>query len=250
MVWAATAIAGGSLILGSMAAEDAEDASYEASNRQQAQEQQKINESRRQYDEIRKLLDPYVTAGTDALGQQKALLGMSGVGAQRSAISALEQSPQMQALTQQGENAIRQNASATGGLRGGNIQAALAQFRPQILSSMIESQYSKLGGLTSIGQNAAAGVGNAGMNTSNQVNQALGNIGSAQAGAALAAGQANAGFANTLGQVGGFVGSRLFGGSGITPNAESISAYNNLGNVQFGAPPSTTPSFGLGPIEF
>ena len=245
MVWAATAIAGGSLILGSMAAEDAEDASYEASNRQQAQEQQKINESRRQYDEIRKLLDPYVTAWTDALGQQKALLGMSGAGAQRSAISALEQSPQMQALTQQGENAILQNASATGGLRGGNIQSALAQFRPQILSSMIESQYSKLGGLTSIGQNAAAGVGNAGMNASNHVNQALSNIGSAQAGAALASGQAQAGFANTLGQVGGFVGSRLFGGSGITPSAGSVGAYNSIGNVQFGAGDTSGLGFGF-----
>jgi len=245
MVWAATAIAGASLISGAMAAEDAEDASYEASNRQQAQEQQKINESRRQYDEIRKLLDPYVTAGTDALGQQKALIGMSGAGAQRSAIGALEQSPQMQALTQQGENAILQNASATGGLRGGNIQAALAQFRPQILSSMIENQYSKLGGLTSIGQNAAASVGNAGMNASNQVNQALGSIGSAQAGAALASGQAQAGFANTLGQVGGFVGSRLFGGSGITPSAGFVNAYNSIGNVQFGAGDTSGLGFGF-----
>lgn len=246
----AAAIVGGSLVGGVMSSNAQEDAAETAAGAQTQSSQAQIGESRRQFDEIRKLLEPYTTAGTGALSQQQALLGLSGAGAQRSAISALEQSPQMQALTQQGENAILQNASATGGLRGGNIQAALAQFRPQILSSMIESQYSKLGGLTSIGQNAAAGVGNAGMNASNQVNQALGNIGSAQAGAALAAGQANAGFANTLGQVGGFVGSRLFGGSGITPNAESISAYNNLGNVQFGAPPSTTPSFGLGPIEF
>lgn len=246
----AAAIVGGSLVGGVMSSNAQEDAAETAAGAQTQSSQAQIGESRRQFDEIRKLLEPYTTAGTGALSQQQALLGLSGAGAQRSAISALEQSPQMQALTQQGENAILQNASATGGLRGGNIQAALAQFRPQILSSMIESQYSKLGGLTSIGQNAAAGVGNAGMNASNQVNQALGNIGSAQAGAELAAGQANAGFANTLGQVGGFVGSRLFGGSGITPNAESISAYNNLGNVQFGGPPSTTPSFGLGPIEF
>lgn len=245
MVWAATAVAAVSFVSGSMAAEDAEDASYEASNKQQALEQQKISESRRQYDEIRKLLEPYSKAGTEAIGQQQALLGLSGAGAQRSAISALEQSPQMQALTQQGENAILQNASATGGLRGGNIQAALAQFRPQILSSMIESQYSKLGGLTSIGQNAAAGVGNAGMNASNQVNQALGNIGSAQAGAALAAGQANAGFANTLGQVGGFVGSRLFGGGGITPSVGSVEAYNNIGDVQFGAGDTSGLGFGF-----
>ena len=214
MAWVATAIVGTSLVGGYMASEAQGDAADTAANAQTQSSQAQIGESRRQFDEIRKLLEPYTTAGTGALGQQQALLGLSGAGAQRSAISALEQSPQMQALTQQGENAILQNASATGGLRGGNIQAALAQFRPQILSSMIESQYSKLGGLTSIGQNAAAGVGNAGMNASNQVNQALGNIGSAQAGAALASGQAQAGFANTLGNVGGFLGARIFGGSG------------------------------------
>ena len=210
----AAAIAGSTIVGGVISSDAQRSASNKASDAQSASAQAQIGESRRQFDEIRKLLEPYTTAGPGALSQQQALLGLSGAGAQRSAIGALEQSPQMQALTQQGENAILQNASATGGLRGGNIQAALAQFRPQILSSMIESQYSKLGGLTSIGQNAAAGVGNAGMNTSNQVNQALGNIGSAQAGAALAAGQANVGFANTLGQVGGFLGARIFGGSG------------------------------------
>ena len=186
MAWVATAIVGTSLVGGYMASEAQGDAADTAANAQTQSSQAQIGESRRQFDEIRKLLEPYTTAGPGALSQQQALLGLSGAGAQRSAIGALEQSPQMQALTQQGENAILQNASATGGLRGGNIQAALAQFRPQILSSMIDSQYSKLGGLTSIGQNAAAGVGNAGMNASNQVNQALGNIGSAQAGAALA----------------------------------------------------------------
>lgn len=241
----AAAIAGSTIVGGVISADAQRSASNKASDAQSASAQAQIGESRRQFDEIRKLLEPYTTAGTGALSQQQALLGLSGAGAQRSAISALEQSPQMQALTQQGENAIRQNASATGGLRGGNIQAALAQFRPQILSSMIENQYSKLGGLTSIGQNAAAGVGNAGMNASNQVNQALGNIGSAQAGAALASGQAQAGFANTLGQVGGFVGSRLFGGSGITPSAGSVDAYNSIGNVQFGAGDTSGLGFGF-----
>jgi len=245
MAWVATAIVGTSLVSGYMASEAQGDAADTAANAQTQSSQAQIGESRRQFDEIRKLLEPYTTAGPGALSQQQALLGLSGADAQRSAIGALEKSPQMQALTQQGENAILQNASATGGLRGGNIQAALAQFRPQILSSMIENQYSKLGGLTSIGQNAAAGVGNAGMNASNQVNQALGNIGSAQAGAALASGQAQAGFANTLGQVGGFVGSRLFGGSGITPSAGSVDAYNSIGNVQFGAGDTSGLGFGF-----
>lgn len=241
----AAAIVGSTVVGGAISADAQRSASNKAADAQSASAQAQIGESRRQFDEIRKLLEPYSNAGTGALSQQQALLGLSGADAQRSAIGALEKSPQMQALVRQGENAILQNASATGGLRGGNIQAALAQFRPQILSSMIENQYSKLGGLTSIGQNAAAGVGNAGMNASNQVNQALGNIGSAQAGAALASGQAQAGFANTLGQVGGFVGSRLFGGSGITPSAGSVDAYNSIGNVQFGAGDTSGLGFGF-----
>jgi len=244
MAWVATAIVGTSLVSGYMASEAQGDAADTAANAQTQSSQAQIGESRRQFDEIRKLLEPYTTAGPGALSQQQALLGLSGADAQRSAIGALEKSPQMQALTQQGENAILQNASATGGLRGGNIQAALAQFRPQILSSMIENQYSKLGGLTSIGQNAAAGVGNAGMNASNQVNQALGNIGSAQAGAALASGQAQAGFANTLGQVGGFVGSRLFGG--MKPAGSGPGSIGDAGMGNYADPSwfnSVTPTF-------
>ena len=105
----------------------------------------------------------------------------------------------MQALTQQGENALLQNASATGGLRGGNLEAALAKFRPQMLSQLIQSQYTNLGGLTSIGQNAAAGVGNAGQNTGNAITNLLQQQGAAQAGSALASGQANAGLASGIG---------------------------------------------------
>ncbi|WP_449405980.1 hypothetical protein [Massilia phosphatilytica] len=36
--------------------------------------------------------------------------------------------PRFQALQQQGNDAILANASATGGLRGGNVQGALGQF--------------------------------------------------------------------------------------------------------------------------
>ena len=109
-------------------------------------------------------------------------------------------------MTQQGETAILQNASATGGLRGGNTQAALAQFRPQLLAQLIESQYSKLGGLVSIGQNAASGTGNAGQNSSNQIINALQQQGAASAGAALASGQGTAnmwsGIGNTASMLG------------------------------------------------
>lgn len=130
----------------------------------------------------------YLTQGS--LGAQQDLVGLNGAGAQQAAVSGIENSPMFQSLVQQGENAMRQNSSATGGLRGGNFQSALAQFRPSMLSAAISDQYSRLGGLTQLGQNSAAGVGNAGAaNASNNANL-LGQLGSAQAGNALAQGRA------------------------------------------------------------
>jgi hypothetical protein len=230
----AAAVAGATVAVGAYGANQQKKAAQSASRAQTQAADAQIAASERQFERVRELLQPFVDAGTGALGQQQALIGLSGPQAQQAAIQALESSPQMRALVQSGENAILQNASATGGLRGGNVQAALAQFRPQVLSSLIENQFARLGGLTSLGQNAAAGVGNAGMQTTSQVNQALANIGSAQAGAALARGQANANLAGSIsGGLGMLAGSNLFGGT--TPNANSIAAYNNLQGIQFGA---------------
>jgi hypothetical protein len=126
-------------------------------------------------------------------------------------------------MLQQGENSILQNASATGGLRGGNTQAALAQFSPALLSQMINDQYSRLGGLTALGQNAAAGVGNAGMQTGSNISALLQQQGAAQAGNALGQGQAVAGIANGFASgAGAYAGMRGFGqtaaaGTGFTP---------------------------------
>jgi hypothetical protein len=167
--------------------------SAEKASRQQAQAADAgIAEQARQFDELRRLLEPYVAAGQPALQGQQALIGLRGASEQESAISRIEQSPLLQSLTRQGEQAMLQRASATGGLRGGNIQAALAQFRPMMLQEAIDKQYARLGGLTSLGQQSAAGVGSAGMETG----QAIAGL-QAQRGAALAGG--------TLGQAAPFV---------------------------------------------
>lgn len=140
----------------------------------------------------------YTPQTQGSLQAQQALLGLSGQEAQRAAIGQIESSPGFQSLVRQGEAGILANASATGGLRGGNVQAALAQFRPALLSQAIESQFAKLGGLTSLGQNAAAGVGNAGLQTAQGTSALLQQAGAAQAGQALAQGQ---GIANIAGSI-------------------------------------------------
>jgi hypothetical protein len=204
----AAAIVGSAVVGGvaqSKSASKAADAQTKAAD-------QGIKEQRRQFDAIRELLSPYVEAGDVALEQQMALGGMSGREAQRKAISAIESGQEFQALTQQGEEAILQSAAATGGLRGGNTQAALAQFRPQVLSSLINQQYSRLGGVTALGQQSAAGVGTAGMQTGQNIANLYGQQGAAAAGSALATGQA---FGNVMGSIGQYAGGVA---SGVFPN--------------------------------
>jgi hypothetical protein len=179
---AGIAVGGATLVSGYMQGEAAQDAAAIQGQASQAG----IEEQRRQFDKVQELLKPYAQAGTAAIGQQQALLGLGTPEAQQQAISALERSPQFQALQQQGETAILQNAAATGGLRGGNVQAALAQFRPQLLSSLIDQQYNRLGGLSTIGQNAAAGTGSAAQTMGTNVTNLLGQQGAAAAGGELA----------------------------------------------------------------
>lgn len=210
-------------------------AAKDASQAQQQAAQGGIDEQRRQLDAIQKLLQPYTEAGTGALTQQQALLGMGTPGAQQQAIAALQGSPQFQALQQQGENAILQNASATGGLRGGNVQAALAQFRPALLSGLIDRQYSRLGGLTALGQNAAAGVGNTGMQTGANVANLLGQQGAARAGGILGQQGLSNGITQAFGAVqgaGGF--GKLFGGNGFG-NTQAQFSQTPIGSSGFGS---------------
>lgn len=203
----AAAVGVGSLAAGLYSSHKQANAAEDASNAQIAAGDRGIAEQHRQFDAVQKLLQPYVTTGSTALGQQGDLAGLNGAGAQQSAIAALQSSPQFAALQQQGTNSILQNASATGGLRGGNTQGALAQFSPALLSQLITDQYSRLGGLSSMGQNAAAGVGNAGLQTGNNVSQLLQQQGAAQAGNALAQGRAQAGYANAItGALGSYAG--------------------------------------------
>jgi hypothetical protein len=183
---AGIAVGGATLIAGNRQAKAAESAAQIQAGSSEAG----IAEQRRQFDAMRELLKPYTEAGLPALQAQQAFLGLQGPRAERAAIERIRGGETFRALTQQGENALLQQASATGGLRGGNIQGALAQFRPALLSSLIEQQYGRLGGMTALGQQSAAGVGTAGMETGTNIANLLGQQGAALAGGELAQGRA------------------------------------------------------------
>jgi hypothetical protein len=217
------AIAGASVAGGAIASNAQKSSAKKASAAQQQaadkgveEQRRQIEEQKRQFEEVQKLLAPYAQAGQTSLNYQQQLLGLQGNQAQQGVIDQIKNSSQFNELNRQGQDAILQNASATGGLRGGNVQGALSQFSPALLQSLIDKQFANLGGLTSIGQNAAAMTGNAGMQAANagmQAGQNISNLyqqaGAAQAGNYLAQGKATSNMANSIaGGVGLYAGLR------------------------------------------
>lgn len=197
--------AGASYYGSKKAGEEAADASEYATDTS-------VAEQRRQFDALVKLMTPYTDAGQRSLTAQQTMLGLNGAKAEEAMIKQLESSPEMKAMIKQGETAILQNASATGGLRGGNTQAALAEFRPAVLSQIINDRFAKLGAISQLGQASAAGTGSAAIDTGRGISAALlqhGQIAGQAAGAPY-----------------------LAGAQGISNIADSVGTYAMLKNLK------------------
>jgi hypothetical protein len=198
-MWGAIAAVGGSILSNYLSGKSAR----RAAAAQGEGFQKGIDFFNKFYNEAKGNYQPYINAGSDAIKSlpeySKAglpalnsimdLAGLSGNENQANAIKSIEQSPYAQYLFKQGEDAMLQNASATGGLRGGNTQSLLANFRPQVLNDLIDKQYSRLGDLMTfgrnntaqladMGQNAVSGISNIGLNVgSNLANLYTGKAG-------------------------------------------------------------------------
>jgi hypothetical protein len=266
-------VAAGSSLIGSVMQADAAES---AAQTQAGASQAGIAEQRSQFDAVQKLLAPYVQAGTGAISQfqpfqqagqqafqqQQALAGLLGPEAQQKAIAAIEGGAGYQAQIQAGEKALLQNASATGGLRGGNIQAALAQFRPQMLQRAIDQQYGRLGGFAGAGIGASEALYRGGQaSATGQASQAqalgtnvatlLGREAQAVAGGQLAQGRAfgaiPSAFASGLGtyasQGGNFGGNPFAQGRTLSGIYGAENVYGPGGGGLFPAPITTFEDF-------
>jgi hypothetical protein len=207
-----SAVVAGSLVSGYVASKSAS----KAASAQTKAAQMGVDEQGRQFDSIVQMMQPYLTAGNQALGgyspyqqagqsalgglqriagvtapamnAQMALSGLSGGKAQQQYINQIQNSPEMQAYLQQGQNAMLQNASATGGLRGGNTQAAMAELAPNILNSLINQKYNQFSGLSNIGGQALQNLASGGQTATMD----LARLGQASAGGQASLGQASA----------------------------------------------------------
>jgi hypothetical protein len=125
--------------------------------------------SARQFDITNANFQPYRDIGGKGLAGLGDLTGVNGAPQQQTAIDTLKASPFYQSLFRTGEEALLQNASATGGIRGGNTERGLADFGSDTLMRTIQQQLANLGGLAGIGLGATNSTAGFGQNASNAV---------------------------------------------------------------------------------
>ena len=165
---------------------------------------------------------------------------------QQAQIDMAMQSPMYKAMMggqQIGEDAIMRNASATGGLRSGNTNAALSDYGSQLHNQALNQSYQQqLQGLKGLG-----GYGQSNPNISNAYSgmgqtQAQGTTAAAQAGMQGSQFLTNLAGA-ALGGVPGMIGSNIMGGFGnktqpqqgynYAPQNYSLGAPNNLFDIRY-----------------
>ncbi len=144
-----------------------------AASAQQAGQQSAIDEQRRQYDQTRGDLNPYMQFG------QSAIPGLSKLNS--GDYSGFLQSPDYLAAMSQGMGQMDKSAAARGSLFSGGHQRDLSQFNQANAAQYLGNYRNSLFQQAGMGQNAAAGLGSLGAQSANQIGSAYGNMGNAKA---------------------------------------------------------------------
>lgn len=207
------------------------DAATDAAGAQQAGIAVGLNAARAQNTLAREDIRPFREAGLSALTRQQEILGLLGDERQRLALEGIQESPGQKFLRERSERTLARNASAIGGLGGGNVRQALAEQGVNIANAQLGEYQNRLAGLAGMGSGAAqqsAGLaqdmgrmllsGQAGMGQS----RAQGILGAQQANAALAEMAVGAG-------LGAAAGGGLFGGTAGTATTLGTGAQGAFG---------------------
>jgi hypothetical protein len=166
------------------------------------------------------LAHPYHAAGT----------AESASDAQARSIGTLKASPLYTSQYDTGVDTVLQNASATGGLRGGNTTNSLAQFGSTLLAQVIQNQLANLSGVSGLGENAAGGLGNIGQSNANAQSNLYGQLGQANG---LAAAAPYAALQSIIKGVGSSAGNFFGGGGGgiSSGNVGSLIGNGDIGRL-------------------
>lgn len=189
-------------------------AAQKAANQQAAAAEKASKIQKDMFDQVRGDLNPYRTAGSNALAQLMAGMGKDGQFMKTYSGQDIYYDPSYQFRVNQGNNAIQGSAAAQGGLLSGATLKALQNYGQESASQEYQNaynrfnadqtnQYNRLSNLVGIGQNAAAQTGNAGTQTAQAIANNTMQSANSQAAGTIAAGNSVAnGFGSLLGLAG------------------------------------------------
>ena len=203
-------------------------------------------------------LSPYTSAGAASSDLQAALSGALGPEAQQAAYASYMEGPGTSYLREMGEKAITRNASATGGLQGGNVLQELQRHGIGIAAQDFNDSFNRLGSLSDRGYNASNSLAGIQANAGGRIGdynygtgqslstgrtrageQIASNITAVTSALATLMGQQGSDLSNILGQSGSNI-AQLLAGLGIN-DAQSLQQLASLlGNVNMGASNQTS----------
>lgn len=114
-------------------------------------------------------IQPFADVGQAALGSRAALAGLGGQAGQQAAFAQLQESPGQRFIRDRQQRALLRNASAIGGLGGGNVRTALQEQAAGFATQDIENQRRELAQLSGGGLQAGTTLGGLGAATAGNI---------------------------------------------------------------------------------
>lgn len=220
-ITSAVVVAAGSAYAANKQAGAAKDAARAQTNAANAG----IAEQQRQFDTFQQNISPYLETGQ---------MGLNGLQGLLNDPSSIQDSVAYQWRLGQGMQGLDRSAAARGGLFGGGHQTDLMNYGQGMASQEYDSQWNRLAGLASMGQNAAVGAGHMGQANANAIGNLYGQIGQAQAGSAINQANAWSNFGNSLaGLAGNYMGQRQ-----TSYQAPATNQWSGTGNSLINNPAS------------
>lgn len=188
-------------------------AAKEAANQQFESTKYASDQQREMFDQMRKDQQGYMDAGSTALKQLMGGMGNNGQFMKTFNGQDIYNDPSYKFRLNQGLDAVQSGAASQGGLLSGATQKALSDYGQNFASQEYQNaynrfnadqtnQFNRLANLVGMGQSAAAGVGNAGMQTGQAIANNTMAGANAQAAGTIAAGNRNANnFQNIMGML-------------------------------------------------
>lgn len=190
-----------------------------AANAANEANQSAIGEQRRQYDQTRQDMQPWLEAGNWSLDRQRAFL--------EGDTSGFEDSADYRFAVDQGFKGLERGLASNLGGASGGADADRIALGQGLASQYGNNYFAKLSGLSGGGYQAANALGSYGANAANQIGNAWQNIGNARASAYQGRADANSQFAGVLGGMASGLGNYYGNQSQATPTNAWGSGFGN-----------------------